>query len=370
MLTTVQDRGRYGYQRYGVPVSGAMDVFALRAANLLVGNDDNAACLEITVAGPGIRFLSETRIATTGADLDARLGGEPMPRWQTVEVAPGDELTFDELRDGVRAYLAVAGGIDVPEVMGSRSTYISAGFGGFRGRALRAGDVLPALSTDPEVEVIDRRLPQGFATPAYGDWHEIRVVLGPQHTAFSPETTWSFTSSMFVVGAESDRMGYRLDGPVLEPLSGSDIVSDGNPPGGIQVPGDGAPRVLMADRGTTGGYAKIATVISADIGRLAQALPGHSVNFKGVTVEDAQQVLREREAVLAAIASGSAAALDPLGGLSVWVDGDGYEAVGQEGEALSDPGSNGRSSRSSSQRIRATVEGESFEFDVEVRVGG
>ena len=367
--TTVQDLGRFGYQRYGVPVSGAMDGFSLRAANLLVGNSDNAACLEITVTGLQIRFLSDTQVATTGADLDARLNGERMPRWQTVGVARGDELTFYEIQDGVRAYLAVTGGIDVPEIMGSRSTYVWANFGGFHGRALRAGDVLSALEFDSETEVIERYLPQGFATPAYGEGHEIRVVLGPQHTAFSPETIWSFTSLMFVVGAESDRMGYRLDGPVLESLSGSDIVSDGNPPGGIQVPGDGAPRVLMADKGTTGGYAKIATVISADIGRMAQALPGHSINFKSVTVEDAQQILRERDAVLAAIASGNLAALDPLRGLGVWVDGDGYEVVDQEGEVLSQPVSNGRNSSNSSQRVRATVGDEMFEFDVEVHDG-
>ena len=367
MFTTVQDRGRHGYQRFGVPVSGAMDEFALRAANLLVGNDDGAAGLEMTVVGPSARFLADTWIALTGADLSARLNDVPLPRWQTVMVPRGSTLSFHGMQDGMRASLAVAGGIDVPVVMGSRSTYVKAGIGGLEGRALRKGDVISTLPTEPGAGFTSRRLPDGYDAPVYGEHHEIGVILGPQHRAFSTEAIATLLGSGYTISLDSDRMGYRLEGPPIEHQTGPDIVSDGNPLGAIQVPGDGIPTILLADRGPTGGYAKVATVISADIGRLAQAVPGQSVTLRSVTIEEAHEALREREAILSAINATGPIAASSTPRLSVLVDGQAYEVVSDEGQAVSLQELSGKGTSLRSHRVRATVHGQTFEFEVEVR---
>jgi biotin-dependent carboxylase-like uncharacterized protein len=292
LLTTVQDVGRYGYQRYGVPVSGAMDVFALRAANRLVDNADGAAGLEMTLLGPRLRFLEPAAVALTGADLDARLDGQPLPRWQSVKVTAGALLSFGGPKDGTRAYLAVAGGIDVPLVLGSRSTYLRSRLGGVEGRALKGGDVLFTL--EGGATRITSRIPP----PVYAHHHALRIVPGPQADRFTPAGLQTFLASAYTVTPQSDRMGYRFAGPKIEHLSGPDIVSDGSPLGAVQVAGDGVPIVLMVDRGTAGGYTKIATVISVDVWRLSQASPGDTVRFEAVTVAEAHQALREREAWL------------------------------------------------------------------------
>ena len=301
LLTTVQDTGRFGYQRFGVPVSGAMDLFSLRAANVLVGNDQGAACLEMTVVGPRIRFLGETLIALTGGDLAVRIDGRQVPRWQSVRVERDSVLTSDSIVDGMRAYLAVAGGIDVPEVMGSRSTYMSSRIGGLNGRALKGGDVLSVASPDAARQHGERGLPEDLEPVHYGHSHVIRVVVGPQTHAFRPDAIETLFDSRYVVSIDSDRVGYRLEGPHLRHENGADIISDGSPPGAIQVPANGMPIVLMADRGPTGGYAKIGTVISTDLGRLAQAGPGDTVSFRQVTVEEAVTALLEQEALLYAL---------------------------------------------------------------------
>lgn len=294
LLTTVQDMGRYGYQRYGVPVSGAMDLLALRVANILVGNQEGEAGLEITLVGPRLRFLADTVISITGADLAPHLNDEPVSMWQAVAVPRGGTLSFGSFRDGVRAYLAVAGGIDVPRVLGSRSTFTRSRLGGLEGRALRAGDVLSAIGEGPVTRVEGRRLPRE-QVPIYGHGHRLRVVLGPQDDAFTEEGVQTFLSSTYTVTPQSDRMGYRFQGPRVQHKGGADIVSDGIPFGGVQVTGDGMPIVLLADRGTTGGYTKIATVISADLASVAQALPGDTVSFQSVSVEEAHQALRQQE---------------------------------------------------------------------------
>lgn len=367
VLTTVQDRGRYGYQRIGVPVSGAADEYALRAANLLVGNDEGAACLEMTVSGPTVMFLANTWIAITGADLSPSIDGQPTLQWRSIQVQKDSVLSFLDMKDGIRSYLAVAGGVDVPLVMGSRSTYVQSGIGGLDGRALTAGDRLEALSLDAEATYAERRMPHGYGSPVYGDEHEIRVVLGPHRRAFSDESIATLLGSLYVVSSESDRMGYRLDGPRIEHLAGPDVLSDGNPLGAVQVPGDGVPRVLLADRGTTGGYTKIATVISADVGRVAQAWPGHPMTFKAVTVEEAIEVLREREQVLAAIVTGEqiAGGLDDR--VSVTVDGQPFEVVDGDGEVLSEAAFDGGRAEGRTYEARATVDGGTFDFQVEVR---
>jgi antagonist of KipI len=298
--STVQDLGRFGYQRYGVPTSGALDLFSIRAANRLVGNPDDAAGLEMTMLGPRLRFLAPATIALTGADLGARIDDRPVPRWESVVVEPGNVLSFLGPRDGLRAYLAVAGGIDVPIVLGSRSTYARSKLGGFDGRPVRAGDVLHVAAARPVLLGGALALPVSNQ-PAYGNAHRLRVVLGPQDDRFTAEGIRTFLSATFAVTPQSDRMGCRLGGPAIEHSRGADIVSDGTPFGAVQVAGDGAPIVLLADRGTAGGYTKIAAVIGPDIPRLAQAAPGDTVTFTTVTLDEAYAAVRGEEALLVSI---------------------------------------------------------------------
>ena len=300
LFTTIQDLGRFGSQRYGVPTSGAMDGFALRAANRLVGNADELAGLEITMGGVQLRASAPVVFAITGADLEPRLNDRPVPMWQGLVMRGGDTLDIDGAADGVRAYLAVRGGIDVPLVLGSRSTYTKSKLGGIDGRVLRRGDRLhggPAAS----VEQARLGLLPAALVPHYGTRHDIRVVLGPQDDRFTPEGIHTFLSSTYRVSLKSDRTGCRLEGPRIAHVAGPDIVSDGSPPGAVQVAGDGMPIVLLADRGTAGGYTKIATVITADLMHLAQAGQNDEVAFRPVTVDEARAALFELEQVLDAI---------------------------------------------------------------------
>ena len=359
ILTTVQDRGRHGYQRYGVPSSGALDEFALRAANILVGNDDGAAALELTFSGARLRFLMPTMVAITGGDLGPELDGGAVAQWEAVPVAPGGVLAFGQVRAGMRAYLAVAGGIDVPPVLGSRSTYSRSRLGGVDGRPLQAGDV---LRRGPLGEGLrGKRMPDS-AIPERGRGHRLRVVLGPQDDAFTEEGVRTFLSSTYSVTNLSDRTGYRLEGPTIQHAGGADIISDGIPLGAVQVTGDGMPIVLLSDRGTTGGYTKIATVISTDVRKLAQATPGDTVTFASVTVEEAHQALREQERTLDEIRSlpyveyAEHRYRARVGGLE-------HEAV--TGLVEVDPRADSPA-RPVGRTVRVTVGGASYTFDVEV----
>jgi KipI family sensor histidine kinase inhibitor len=300
LLTTVQDLGRRGYEASGVPVAGAVDAFALRAANCLVGNPPGAAGLEITIAGPVLRATSACIIAVGGADLGLRVNGQPLPPWISAYVRRGWTIEFAGRRNGCRAYLAVAGGISLPAVMGSRATYLAAGFGGLGGRALQTGDILPlapVAAGDHLAARAGRRLPERLL-PAYADRPVLAVIAGPQDDAFSLEGTEAFYRGEYQVSPTADRMGYRLHGPQIAHqdrpgTTPGGVISDGIPLGAIQVPADRQPIVMMADRQTTGGYAKIAVVASADIPLLAQCLPGKSsVRFELTSVQDAQRRYR------------------------------------------------------------------------------
>jgi antagonist of KipI len=365
LFTTVQDLGRPGYQRFGVPVSGAMDRFALRAANALVGNDVGAAALEMTVVGPSVAFLVDTWAAVTGGDLSPRLDDAPLKAWRAFQVRAGSQITFHGMQDGMRAYLAVAGGIDVPKVMGSSATYIPSGFGGFEGRALMENDVLAVFAPDGEYRA--RFMPKEQELPPYGNTHALRVILGPQNEAFAPESTETLLSSTYEISLDSDRMGYVLDGPALQHVAGAGIVSDGNPLGAIQVPGDGSPTILLADRGTTGGYARIATVISVDVDRMAQAVPGDTVTFATIDVEEAQRLLREQVLLLDEIAAGPPE-VDRR--VLVVVDGESFDVTGDDGESLTRAPSAEPSSTGAAQKVSATVGGGTYEFEVTVEPGG
>ncbi|MBI2846419.1 MAG: biotin-dependent carboxyltransferase family protein [Chloroflexi bacterium] len=294
MFTTIQNLGRHGYQQYGIPVSGAMDTYALRVANILLGNEEGEACLEITLIGPQLKVLEDTVIAITGADLGPQLDKEPLPMWETVPVRRGSIISFKGLKSGSRAYLAVAGGIDVPEVLGSKSTYVKAQLGGIDGRPLRKGSRLRTGPVKSAEGLAGRKAPPG-SIPRYNEEHELRVVLGPQDDYFTQEGIHTFLNSQYVVSIQADRMGYRLEGLRIAHKAGADIISDGIPLGAVQVPGDGLPIILMADRQTTGGYTKIATVITADIHKVAQAKPGDKIRFVRVSEGEAYVLFRQYE---------------------------------------------------------------------------
>jgi len=300
LLTTVQDLGRRGYERYGVPVAGAMDPFALRAANFLVGNSPDAAVLEIALVGPTLRATDKCLIAVTGADLSLRVNDVELPPWMTIFVRKGWTIEFGERRSGCRAYLAAAGGIDVTPVLGSRSTYLGGGLGGFEGRALRQGDLVAVGPVSVHLAGMAGRSFPSTLIPNYSDAPEIRVVLGPQDDYFTDEGVATFLSGKYSVAPTSDRMGYRLKGPDVAHKGETGIISDGIPLGAVQVPADRQPIVMMADRQTIGGYPKIATVISADIPLLAQCFPGQStVKFEPVGVDEAQLCYRKMMKTLA-----------------------------------------------------------------------
>lgn len=285
--TTVQDRGRCGQLRYGIPPSGAMDAHAYLLANRLVGNADDLAALECTLVGPRFMVDASCAIAVTGAEAAVTINGAAAPTWTTLPLAAGDEVKLGIARAGLRAYIAFAGGIDVPLVLGSRSTYLRGRLGGFDGRVLKRGDVLRlGAASMPRAS---RLAPE--AIPRYGSEVEVRVVLGPQHERFTARGIAAFLESPYVMLPQSDRMGARLQGERIEHAAGHDIVSDGTALGSVQVPGDGQPIVLLLDRQSTGGYTKLATVCSFDIRRIAQLRPGQTLRFRAVSVERSHALL-------------------------------------------------------------------------------
>jgi biotin-dependent carboxylase-like uncharacterized protein len=293
--TTVQDLGRAGFQAFGVPVCGALDPVALRLANALVGNGDDAAALEIRLAGPSFTVTGgSVRLAVAGAetmiDVTTGEGSRSYPAWRAVDVPEGASVRVGALRQSGCAILAFAGGIDVPKVLGARATDLKGHFGGHEGRALAAGDTL-ALG-EAKIAGSCLELP---SPPSLGFSGVLRVVLGPQQDAFTEEGLATFLGSPYHVSREADRMGMRLEGPALAFRAGADIVSDGIATGSIQAPGSGLPIVLLADHQTIGGYAKVATVISADLPAVGRLLPGAQIRFKAVSVAEAEEVRRAQE---------------------------------------------------------------------------
>ena len=293
-LTTVQDLGRDGHLRVGIPASGPMDREAFLLANRLIGNGDNAAGLECTLIGPRLAFTDERLVAITGADMAPLLNGSPAPLWQGLRVRAGDVLRLGPARSGVRAYVAVGGGIETPPVLGSRATYVRGRLGGLEGRALRKGDRLPLGRT---ASARPRRVPLE-RVPIHGEEPELAVVLGPQDDRFTAGGIAALFEAPYEMLPQNDRMGARLRGPFVEHSRGHDIISDGAALGAIQVVGDGQPIVLLADRQSTGGYTKIGTVCSFDVGRIAQIRPGGRLRFRRVTVAEAHAMLRQSRRVL------------------------------------------------------------------------
>ena len=367
LFTSVQDLGRYGYQRYGVPVSGAMDPYSLRLANILLGNPEGAAALEITLVGPKLKFLANTTIALGGADLAPRLNGSPVPPWQSFRVAKGSLLTFDGPRSGVKSYLAVPGGIDVPVVMGSRSTYSQGSLGGHEGRSLKPGDRISVLRKDAGSYPNSATIPRSLVPGREHDFR-IRVVMGPQADAFTPEGIAVFFSSTYTVSQKSNRIGYRLQGPAVDHLKSADIISDGVTFGAVQITGDGLPVVLMADRGTTGGYTKIGAVISVDIGELAQTLPGDHITFQAVSVEEAHRLLSELEEAVQKFkehVTHRVATKSP--GLRILVNGQAFEVQDEDHANIAQKEPLAGDVHTYRRIITATVNDRSYTFEVEVQ---
>lgn len=302
-LTTLQDTGRYGFQKYGVLVSGAMDLFSLKLGNILVGNKESEGALEMTMSGPFLKLPAGLVFALTGADLGAKMGGKPLPLNRAVYVKEDSALSFGFAAKGVRGYLTVAGGFAVPEVMNSKSTYLRAKIGGVGGAPLADGTELETGDLTAEQEKLAAALAglggKPFSTLGWSVGTEslfagepIRVTQGLQADWFSNATLHAFFRSGYTITAQSDRMGYRLSGtPLPYKDSSLEMISEPVTFGSIQVPADGNPIILMADRQTTGGYAKIGQVIQADLSRLAQMKPGQTIYFQPVTLTQAEEAL-------------------------------------------------------------------------------
>jgi antagonist of KipI len=293
-LATVQDGGRMGWRRFGVPSSGPMDGFAFRAANMLAGNDPNTAALEIGSGDIVLRAIYDCVLAVAGAGHDLKVSIWEYSTWSSCLVRSGWTIRLSQSGFGMWSYLAIGGGFEVPSVLGSRSTYLRGHFGGFDGRPLRSGDVLRrGMRWPPLIELAGRTLAED-ARPAYNRSPTVEVIPGPQIENFGDESMGIFLSNPYKVSLSSDRMGYRFEGPRLALTGGADLTSEGLNAGAVQVPADGQPIVMMADCATAGGYPKIASVISADLPLLAQCTPGRDeVRFRVTTLEAAQEKYRQ-----------------------------------------------------------------------------
>jgi biotin-dependent carboxylase-like uncharacterized protein len=327
-LTTLQDAGRTGYQRYGLSNAGAMDRTSLAIANALVGNKPDGAAIEFAVFGGELVVEGgETRVAIAGADCPLDVDGEPVPALTSRRVAAGSVIRISAARAGVFAYLAVGGSFDVAPMLGSVSVHLRTGIGGLDGTPLKAGDALPLRShriEGPELELAAN------PDPAPGP---IRIVLGPQDDLFSQAGIETLLSSEYQITAEADRMGYRLSGPKIAHADGFNIVSDGIVTGSVQVPGTGVPIVLLADRQTTGGYPKIATIVRADLGRFVQMRPGSKVRFAAVTLQEAVALARGEarrlEHLIAAIRPAGLDRLDSARLLGLNLAGEAVDAASE-----------------------------------------
>jgi len=289
VYTILQDLGRPGYMKYGIPASGAADRFSSQVANLLVGNKPEATVLETTLFRLELLALENLAMAVTGGDLSPTVNKNPFPMWQAVSIRKGDRISFRGRKRGFRAFLAVRGGFSGPRYLGSRSVFSR----GLMGNSLRPGEILE-IEDSTVFPSFDAPLPVNLI-PDFSLRPTLRVILGPQQDRFSPKGLETFLSSEYTVSPQSDRMGYRLEGPKIQHVQGADIISEAIARGAIQVPGDGLPIIMLWDAQVSGGYTKIANVITADHDLLAQTMPGETLRFKAVTLEEAQAALRRQK---------------------------------------------------------------------------
>ncbi len=298
IYTSIQDLGRYGYQQYGMPVAGAMDSFSLRVANKLVGNAQDLACLEACFTGPEFEVLSPSVMGMAGGKAPVWINNHEVDLYSNQHLQKGDVVKIGSVEEGCRLYIAFAGGIDVNPVMGSRSTYSRAQLGGFNGRQLMCGDEM--LLGKPVKKVKKRKLRRDSLLSLEQE-QTLRVIGGSDIQRFDIDGVKTFLTSTYTILGQSDRMGYRLEGPSVKHLAGADILSSGIGNGAIQVPGDGQPIIMLADRQTVGGYAKIANVISADLPLLGQMKAGNKLTFQQVHLDEAHQLLKEQEKKLRSV---------------------------------------------------------------------
>ncbi len=306
MFTTVQDLGRSHYQQYGVPVGGAMDQSALRMINMLVGNEENEAALEMTIMGPKLLIKKTTLLAIGGADMEPLLNGERIPLWRPILAEEGSMLCFGKVKSGCRTYVTFAGGIHIDRTMGSKSTYIRAAIGGIEGRMLKKGDYFQ-IGVQPEMAnrfiqdlQKDERIKTKWAIsnsvlPKYKKHPKLRVIADFEYDQFTEESKKAFFTKEYKVSNYADRMGYRVEGEILNRAIEKEILSSSVTFGTIQVPNGGQPIILMADRQTTGGYPRMGNIISVDLPLLAQLKPGDYVSFEKISLEEAEQLYIEQE---------------------------------------------------------------------------
>jgi biotin-dependent carboxylase-like uncharacterized protein len=289
LFSTIQDKGRMFYQEYGISQSGALDDYSFKISNMLVGNEPDEAVLELTLFGGEYEVIESGRLAITGADMSPKVNNKQVPMWETLELSKGDVLYLGFAKKGCRVYIALGGGIDAPIVLGSRSTYLRGKIGGLNGTILKEGDIISSFKT----KVISKkyRLPAEFIAKYMQD-SIVRVILGPQINYFTRNGITTFLNEKFIFTNDIDRMACRLDGVSIEHKVSGNIVSDGTPNGAIQVPENGKPIILLNDRQTTGGYPKIACVITVDIQKIAQAKPGDTVRFKAISVPKAHFIYK------------------------------------------------------------------------------
>ncbi len=293
-FTTVQDGGRHAYQQYGMPVGGAMDTHCMALANILIGNPIHTEVLEMTYTGVVMRFHESNYFAVVSHGVDIKLSGTSLHPNRAYLAQKGDTLSIGTVTEGCRAYLALAGGLNLPVVMGSKSTYIKGKLGGYHGRNLRSGDRISFLAPKTQLANADFRVIPTSLFPKLSPI--LRVILGPQLDAFTPEGVQTFLQEPYTISANSDRMGYRFSGPFIahKPGINGNIISDAIAFGAVQVPGEGHPIVMMADRQTTGGYTKIANVISVDLPTLAQMRPEQTVHFQQISLAKAHELIARR----------------------------------------------------------------------------
>ncbi len=304
VLATIQDLGRFGSQKYGVIVGGAMDSLAVRIANILVGNEEGEATIEVTMYGTKLQFEDEHLIAVTGGYLEPKIDGEPLSMWRPALVRKGQVLTFNSPRSGCRAYIALSGGLQVPKVMGSKSTYTQANIGGYKGRELREDDVLFCGEVSEQGETFIRKLKE-LNTPVqwsvnYSPFYfctseKIRILKGSEFDWFENKSQQNLLSEPYKITLNTNRMGCQLEGAKLSLMNKSELLSEGVTYGTIQVPTNGLPIILMAERQTTGGYPKIGQVITADLPRLAQMQPGNTIHFEIISIDEAEKLLIQQE---------------------------------------------------------------------------
>ncbi|MBU5442976.1 biotin-dependent carboxyltransferase family protein [Paenibacillus sp. MSJ-34] len=313
LLTSIQDAGRYGYRKFGLPVGGAMDPYSLRIANLLVGNDEREAALEATLIGPALRFEQDALLAVAGGDLSPTVDGMKLPMWRPVIVKSGSVLRFGPCKSGCRAYVAVAGGFRIPEVMGSKSTYLRGGIGGFHGRALQEGDVIGLNAPEQARSVAPAAFDSLRSTAWFAGWNRmphhsehitVRAMRGDHYAHFDDDSRLRFFDRPFQVEPQSDRMGCRLSGSRLQLAEPIEVISEAVAVGTVQAPPDGHPIVLLADSQTIGGYPRIAQIAAADLPLIAQAKPGTRIRFQEISVREAERLYRLKEYEIRIIRAG------------------------------------------------------------------